>query len=100
MLAAPEHVELEPSSGVTSIALAGAHAVAEVAVRGVRWGVRPIGPATVVAAGGAFGAFRFVAPVADAAQLTTLPVPSSFDSAAPLSHPRRPRRRAPVRTTG
>ena len=88
LLPAPEHVDLDPHSGVVCVAAHDARATADVAVRTVRWGVREIGPALVVSAGGGFGAFRFVSPASAPAQLTTLPVPSAFDSTAPIAHPR------------
>jgi uncharacterized protein (DUF58 family) len=83
---APPWGSTVPRSGVVCADAVGGDAVVRVALRSTRWGRREVGPALVVASS-AWGAFRFVAPARPPLQLTTLPLPATFDSAAPLAHP-------------
>ena len=55
-------------------------------LRSLQWGRRQIGPA-LVAASSAFGAFRFGPTSPSLPELTTLPLPTIFDSSAPVPSP-------------
>ena len=55
-------------------------------LRSLQWGRRQIGPA-LVAASSAFGAFRFGPTSPTLPELTTLPLPTIFDSSAPVPSP-------------
>lgn len=102
VLARADHSDLEPQLG--GVTAASSTAVAKtpsagrvtdlsVVVRSTRWGRRPIGPATVVASS-AWAAFRWSSDSALSGEaaasaskvLTTLPMPSVFDAAAPVAH--------------
>jgi len=61
-------------------------AVAEVAVQSRRWGRRAVAPG-LVAAGSSWGAFRWGPVELPPLTLTTLPLPATFDAAAPAPHP-------------
>ena len=55
-------------------------------LRSLQWGRRQIGPA-LVAASSTFGAFRFGPTSPSLPELTTLPLPTIFDSSAPVPSP-------------
>ena len=55
-------------------------------LRSLQWGRRQIGPA-LVAASSTFGAFRFGPTRPTLPELTTLPLPTIFDSSAPVPSP-------------
>ena len=82
-------LQADPPSGVVSVAVP-ADAVADqpvtvsMALRSIRWGRRAVGP-VAVAATSSWGAFRWVV-VDQSRQLTTLPMPAVFDTAAPVMH--------------
>ncbi len=56
-------------------------------VRSLRWGAREIGPG-MVAATSAWGAYRWGPVEFPPLRLTTVPLPSAFDTRAPAPHPR------------
>ena len=93
VLWAPAFAELSPAAGdvVTGVMRGveggGAEhtAALSVAVRSTRWGVRPVGPAAVVATS-PWAAFRWANTGANPRRLTTLPVPAAFDAEAPAAH--------------
>ena len=61
-------------------------AVAEVVVQSRRWGRRAVAPG-LVAGGSSWGAFRWGPVELAPLTLTTLPLPATFDAAAPAPHP-------------
>jgi uncharacterized protein (DUF58 family) len=83
---APPWAALEPVSGAVVAAAVDGRAMAQVRVRSIRWGRREVVSAQVVASS-AWGAFRWSGDRRPSLALTTLPVPSAFDSAAPAVHP-------------
>jgi uncharacterized protein (DUF58 family) len=82
----PPWATLQPASGVVVAAAAHGRASVQVVVRSIRWGRREVVPAQVVATS-AWGAFRWTDVGRPSLALSTLPVPSAFDSAAPAVHP-------------
>lgn len=82
----PSFVEVEPESGSTAMTHADGHFTARLPVRSTRWGRRVVGPATVTASG-AWDGFRARSPAFGEGVLTTSPIPSTFDTSAPVPHP-------------
>lgn len=73
LLAMPWFAELDPAAGAVTDRL-------EVAVRPTRWGVRPVGPARVVASS-AWAGFRWVSGERRVGAQVVLPQPAVFDAA-------------------
>ena len=86
ILAAPPFSTLEPASGVVSSVVDNGDVQLTISVRSTRWGRRLIGPARVVATS-AWAAFRWTAGSEPPRTVTTLPLPSVFDSSSPAVHP-------------
>lgn len=81
--------QIEPTAGVVAVAVASDQpndraVTVSMALRSVRWGRRAVGPIAVTATS-SWGAFRWVV-VDPSRQLTTLPMPAVFDTAAPVMH--------------
>ncbi|MGN6636305.1 MAG: DUF58 domain-containing protein [Oryzihumus sp.] len=89
-LAAGDFQQVDPPTRTVTVAAPGAPASdalpLTLAVRSTRWGRRTVGPAVVVAHS-PWGAFRWGAHEVEPVGLSTLPVPTRFDTAALMPHP-------------
>jgi uncharacterized protein (DUF58 family) len=85
VLAPPPWATLEPPSGALCTPSDDGRAALAMTIRSTRWGRRAVGPAHV-ATTSAWAGFRWTMVGAPARTLTTLPLPSVFDSAAPPVH--------------
>lgn len=82
----PSFVEVEPPSGSAAMTRTDGRFEIVLPVRSTRWGRRVVGP-VVVTASSAWDGFRARSSAFGQSELTTSPIPSTFDTSAPVPHP-------------
>ncbi|MDN5855794.1 MAG: DUF58 domain-containing protein, partial [Actinomycetia bacterium] len=82
----PSFVEVEPEGGAAAMTRVDDRFTVTMPVRSTRWGRRVVGPLAVTASS-AWDGFRARSSAFGQGELVTSPIPSTFDTSAPIPHP-------------